>query len=62
MHLLKTVTLIYFIPMEKYPKYVEKKNQITFVKKKNKKTKQNKIKKTQVRDTKMLLVVSFLQW
>lgn len=33
-----------------------------FCKKKNKKTKQNKIKKTQVRDTKMLLVVSFLQW
>lgn len=59
MHLLKTVTLIYFIPMEKYPKYVEEKNQITFVKKKKK---QNKIKKTQVRDTKMLLVVSFLQW
>lgn len=44
MHLLKTVTLIYFIPMEKYPKYVEEKNQITFVKKKKSKIKLKRLK------------------
>lgn len=41
MHLLKTVTLIYFIPMEQYRKYMEKKNEITFVKKQTKENKKD---------------------